>query len=378
MKKKVGVLLGLTAAVILLFTVLLSGRLTSDSLSPEADTSPPPEKSRAEKLAETMTLEEKAGQMFLVCVSDSTAAAEDISTYHPGGYLFFADFFQSRSQEEAADRIAAFQEASEIPMLMATDEEGGTVTRVSRFTAYRSQPFASPMELYNSGGLEAVLQDTKEKDSLLLSLGINVNLAPVCDMTEDRNSFIYARTLGQDAETTSQYAAAVVNTMNKDKIGSALKHFPGYGGNSDTHTGIATDRRDYEAFTSRDFLPFQAGIDAGAPCIMVSHNMVTCMDPDTPASLSSEVYRILREDLGFEGVIMTDDLGMDGVRQVAGDTDIAVAAVQAGNDLLCSSRYKEQLAAIVEAVKEGTLSEEQITDSVIRILQWKDDLGLLK
>lgn len=375
MKRKMRIFLGIIIIVFGLFALAgLAGVFPSGSPAVKNAV----EKSRAELLAETMTLEEKVGQMFLVCVSDSTAAAEDISAYHPGGYLFFADFFQSRSRKEAADRIAALQEASDIPMLMATDEEGGTVTRVSRFSAYRSSPFASPMELYKEGGLEAVLADTEEKDSLLLSLGINVNLAPVCDMTEDKDSFIYQRTFGQNPKATSQYTAAVVKAMKEDKIGSALKHFPGYGGNADTHTGTATDTRSYDTFVSRDFLPFQAGIDAGAPCVMVSHNIVTCMDPNAPASLSSEVHRILREELGFEGVILTDDLSMDGVQDATGDENIAVAAVKAGNDLLCSSQYQKQIADIVAAVKDGRLPEEQITDSVIRILSWKEELGLLK
>ncbi|MCB6993804.1 beta-hexosaminidase [bacterium 210820-DFI.6.37] len=368
MKRKIGVISGL---VIILLGLFALPRLA-------APASPTQEKTQAEALAESMTLEEKVGQMFLACVSDSGADPEDISTWRPGGYLFFADFFESRSTKEAADRIAAFQDAAKIPMLMAVDEEGGTVTRVSRFPAYRGQPFASPMELYRSGGLAAVLEDTEEKSSLLLSLGVNVNLAPVCDMTEDKDSFIYARTLGQDAETTAEYTAAVVKSMKESGIGSALKHFPGYGGNADTHTGIATDTRDYDQFLSHDFLPFQAGIEAGAPCVMVSHNIVTCMDAEVPASLSSEVHRILRETLGFEGVILTDDLSMDGVQDYIDDEDMAVAAIQAGNDLLCASQYQTQIPAVIDAVKSGELSEEQITDSVIRILRWKQELGLLK
>lgn len=366
MKKKIGILSGIVILVILLAAAVCMLH------------NPFPGKSRAEKLAESMTLEEKVGQMFLFSVSEGTADSQIISQYHPGGFLFFADFFQPRTKETAASDIASFQEASSVPMFMATDEEGGTVTRISRFPAYRKKAFSSPGELYNKGGLDAVLQDTKEKDQLLLSLGINVNLAPVCDMTEDLEAFIYRRTLGRDKETTSQYIEAVVKAMREDKIGSALKHFPGYGGNADTHTGIASDTRSLEDFTSCDFLPFQAGIHAGAPCVMVSHNIVASMDPERPASLSPEVHRILREDLGFKGVIMTDDLSMDGVQDYIDDEDMAVAAIGAGNDLLCSSQYKTQIPAVIQAVKEGKLSEEQITKSVIRILNWKEELGLLQ
>lgn len=359
----------LAAAVLFLIPKAPAQQSTADA---------PPEKSRAQQLAESMTLEEKVGQMFLVCVSESTISTEDIAAYGPGGYLFFADFFQSRTKDAASSDIAAFQEASSVPMLMAVDEEGGTVVRVSKFPAYRSRPFSSPMELYQEGGLERVLEDTEEKDQLLLSLGLNVNLAPVCDMTEDPDAFIYSRTLGQNREITSEYITAVVKAMKAAGMGSALKHFPGYGGNADTHTGIATDTRSYEDFEKKDFLPFKAGIQAGAPCILVSHNIVTCMDSEKPASLSPAVHEILREDLNFDGVILTDDLIMDGVQGYSGKDNIAVAAVKAGNDLLCTYAYKEQIPAVVKAVKNGEISEKQITDSVIRILQWKDDLGLLK
>lgn len=334
-------------------------------------------KSAAEKAVEAMSLKEKIGQLFLICVTNSTVSAEDIETYYLGGYLFFADFFQLRDKETVSADIAAYQQAASTPMLMAVDEEGETVIRVSKYPAFRDQPFASPQQLYNQGGLDAVLAQEEEKSDLLLSLGINVNLAPVCDMAEDKASFIYRRTLGQNAKTTADYIAAVVSLMNSKKIGSSLKHFPGYGGNIDTHTGVARDPRPYEDFTEKDFLPFEAGIKAGAPCVLVSHNIVESMDPEKPASLSKPVHEILRRELGFEGVILTDDLIMEGVQGYSGEENIAVAAIQAGNDLLCTAGYKEQIPAVLEAVKAGKISEKQITESALRVLEWKEKLGLL-
>lgn len=335
------------------------------------------EKSAAEKALEAMSLKEKIGQMFLVCVPHSQVNPEDIEAYHPGGYLFFTDFFQNRDKDAVSADIASYQKAAATPMLMAVDEEGGAVVRVSKFPAFRSQPFSSPQQCYKQGGLEAVLEQEGEKADLLLSLGINVNLAPVCDMTEDTHSFIYLRTLGQDPKTTADCISATVSLMNSKKIGSALKHFPGYGGNADTHTGIVHDTRPYEAFTEKDFLPFQSGIAAGAPCVLVSHNIVESMDPNTPASLSKPVHEILRNDLGFDGVILTDDLNMQGVQGYSGGENIAVAAIQSGNDLLCTYDYKEQIPAVMEAVKSGKISKEQIGSSALRILKWKEQLGLL-
>lgn len=344
---------------------------------PSAKKETVPEKTAAEKLLESMSLEEKAGQLFLACNSGSAISTEDIQACQPGGYLLFSDFFETRNPETAASDIAALQQASKVPMLIAADEEGGTVVRISKHSAYRESPFPAPQELYRQGGTDEVLKIEGEKAELLLSLGINVNLAPVCDLASDKASFIYSRTLGQDAQTTADCISRMVSLSNEKKIGSALKHFPGYGQNSDTHTGIARDTRSYEEFEKSDFLPFKAGIEAGAPCVLVSHNIVECMDKENPASLSQKVHEVLRNSLGFQGVIVTDDLSMDGVQGYTGGENLAVAAIQAGNDLLCTFDYKEQLPAVIQAVKEGKLSEEQISRSALRVLEWKEKLGLL-
>ena len=165
--------------------------------------------------------------------------------------------------------------------------------------------------------------------------------------------------------------------MKESGLGSTLKHFPGYGGSADTHKNMAYDEREYDVFAERDFLPFQAGIEAGADAVMVSHNIVACMDPDEPASLSPEVHRILREELGFRGVIVSDDLAMNAITQFTNGQNPAVAAVLAGNDMLCYGEFDASVSAITEAVRDGTISEEQLDSSVLRILAWKQSLGLL-
>ena len=159
--------------------------------------------------------------------------------------------------------------------------------------------------------------------------------------------------------------------MSEEHMGSVLKHFPGYGNNSDTHTGVAYDERPYETFVNSDFLPFQAGIDAGADMVLVSHNVVSCMDDQVPASISLPVHNILRNELGFDGVIITDDLVMEGVRQFAGDAEIAVRAVQAGNDMLCCTDFE------VQVVETGEITEERLNESVLRILKMKIKLGII-
>lgn len=169
----------------------------------------------------------------------------------------------------------------------------------------------------------------------------------------------------------------VVQTMSQEQMGSVLKHFPGYGNNSDTHTGIAYDERPIEGFVNSDFLPFQAGIDAGADMVLVAHNVVSCMDDQVPASISLPVHNILRNELGFDGVIITDDLVMEGVRQFAGDAEIAVRAVQAGNDMLCCTDFEVQVPAVIKAVETGEITEERLNESVLRILKMKIKLGII-
>ena len=297
------------------------------------------EKARRERLQallDSMTLEEKVGQLFFVRCPEENAV-EDISTYHLGGYLLFGRDYKNGeawlTKEQFTEKIQSYQDAAEIPLFIGSDEEGGTVTRASRNPNLFSEPFKSPQTLY---------------------------------------SFIYSRTLGQDAETTADYITRTVLTINETMEMSVLKHFPGYGNNADTHTGIAVDERPMETFETSDLLPFKAGIEADAPFVLVSHNIVKCMDPDLPASLSPAVHRVLREDCGFDGIAITDDLAMDAVKAYAKDGAVAVMALQAGNDMVITTDYRTQIPAVVEAVKNGTLEESVIDSACLRVLKCKD------
>ena len=173
----------------------------------------------------------------------------------------------------------------------------------------------------------------------------------------------------------------MVEVQSRDGMGSVLKHFPGYGSNRDTHNGIAVDERPLETFREQDFLPFQAGFAAGKglrPAVLVSHNIVNCMDPELPASLSPEVHRVLREDLGFDGVVMTDDLAMSAVAAYAVDGAVAVMALEAGNDLIITMDYRTQIPKVIEALENGMLEEEAVDRACLRVLRWKLELGLLE
>ena len=323
-----------------------------------------------------MSLEQRVGQLFLARCNAETAI-QDIQQYHLGGLVLFGEDFENQSMESMRQTIAAYQTAAEKPLLIAVDEEGGDVTRVSRFSAFREKRFSSLRKRYDAGGLEAVLTEEEEKCRLLSDLGINVNLGPVCDITTDPTAFMYTRSLGQDAQTTADVTAAIVNLMKDYRVGSVLKHFPGYGNNADTHTSIAVDSRPLSDFESQDFLPFSAGIQAGCGGILVGHILVEALDPELPASLSPAVHRYLREELGFSGVIMTDDLVMQAITDQFGAGEAAVMAVLSGNDLLCSTEYAVQYEAVLQAVLDGRIDIDVLNSAVRNVLEWKISLGLL-
>ena len=352
-----------------------------------------PEEAALLALLEDMTLEEKTGQLFFVRVPAENAL-EDVTTYHLGGYLLFSRDTQDKTANDLIQTIASWQSQAVdydtgIPMLIGVDEEGGTVVRVSSNPHLRSKKFSSPGKLWKEG-LDALLRETREKSILLKSLGFNVNLAPVADVSTNPRDFIYDRTTGMDAEETADYTARVTEAQSFYGLGSVLKHFPGYGNNKDTHTGVAVDERSMETFLEQDFLPFQAGIAVEEtvwpsgelrrlrPAVLVSHNIVNCMDPNLPASLSPEVHRILREDLGFDGVVMTDDLAMDAVKAYAAEGNVAVMSIQAGNDLVVTTDYRTQIPRVIQAVKDGALEEEAVDAACLRVLRWKLELGLLE
>lgn len=343
---------------------------------PEPEPESPTLEEQAQAIVSELSDEELVGQLFFVRWPE-TGAAELAATYHLGGYILFGREFKNNTPDGVRQMITACQEVSSIPMLMAVDEEGGTVVRASCYPAFRSERFQSPQKVYASGGLEAVRADALEKSDFLLDLGLNVNLAPVCDVSTDPKDFIYARSFGQGAQETAEYVAAVVEAMNEAGIGSVLKHFPGYGDNADTHTGIALDNRPLEHFLSSDLLPFQSGAQAGAGGVLVSHNIVSCLDPDLPASLSPAVYALLRDEVGFTGAAMTDDLDMAAVKEYVDNGNAAAAAFRAGADMVLTSAPQSQIPQVLAALTDGSLSHARLEEAAVRVLVWKMELGLI-
>ena len=201
-----------------------------------------------EQILAGMTLEEKLGQMFVTRrPQDDEVAMKCVTDYHIGGFTLYAVDFANRTPDEARALIASYQKASPIPMFIAVDCEGGTVVRASKYPAYRQTPYLSPRELLAEGGIDAAYADACEKSDFLRDLGVNFNYAPVCDMSGNPDCFIYKRTASHDPEETAAYIEAIVRGTNEHGMIGSLKHFPGYGGNADTHTGAAVDRRSLDA-----------------------------------------------------------------------------------------------------------------------------------
>lgn len=320
-----------------------------------------------------LSLEEKIAQLMLVRYPD-TNPVSTLKQYQFGGYIFFEKDFKDKTKDQVKKMINDLQDVSNIPILTAVDEEGGKVVRISSNSNLATEKFASPSELYNEGGFPKIKEDTIKKSSLLKSLGLNLNLAPVVDVTTDSSAYMYDRTLQQDTELTSTYASTVIQVSKGTNVSYTLKHFPGYGNNTDTHINSATDTRTYDEILANDLPPFEAGINVGAEAVLVSHNIVTSIDPDNPASLSPSIHNLLRNQLNFTGIIITDDLSMGATSSI---NDVAVKAILAGNDLIITTNYQSDMTTIKNAINNGTLSETTIDKLAMRVIAWKYYKGLL-
>ena len=325
--------------------------------------------SKADKLLKKMSIEEKIGQLFLVRYNKNDT--KYLTNFYPGGYILFAKDFENHTKESIKEELDVLQKMNKYKLIIGEDEEGGFVTRVSRYKNFREEKFLSPKFYYEKGGYELLKEIEKEKANLLKSIGVNLNLAPVADISIDENDFINNRSFGYDEIKTSEFIKNMVTYANENEINSCLKHFPGYGNNKDTHTGIAIDNREYESFLEKDYLPFIAGIKAKVPSILVSHNIINCLDSTKPASLSKKVISELREKLNFTGIIITDDLAMDAVKEYVENNQAATLAIESGNDMIITSDFITMYKELLNSVNNKIITEETINQAVRRVLAWK-------
>ena len=327
--------------------------------------------SSSEEYIENMTLGEKIGQLLLV-MAPAGDKISPIEQYHIGGYIYGGMEIRDQTKESLENEFSNYQIHSKVPLLFAIDEEGGTVTRVSYNSNLSSTFFDSPKNIYEKEGLEGIRKDTQVKSEILEELGFHLNLAPVADIATHEESFMWDRSFNPSSDLTSSFVETVIVESLKYPVSYTLKHFPGHGDNKDSHFELIFDTRSLEEYQSKDFLPFQAGIDAGAEFIMMDHVIMSCLDAENPASLSSQVIEYLRNQLHYNGIIITDSLGMLEIENKY------VKAIQAGNTMLVVSDYQNAFEEIYQAVQNGFLDLEEIDMRVKKILDWKEKVGIIK
>lgn len=336
------------------------------------------EQKAAEALA-SMSKEQKIGQMILGVCSDTSTASTDMNRYSLAGMLFTSTNFDYMTPDEVKTLVGTIKSDVNTAPIIAAQEEGGYNNTLSGHDAFAEYVFDSPRNLYDAGGLSAVEKVEDQKIDLLALMGFNLNLAPVVDLPNEMDQIMYSRSLCGDAEITGQYAAYVARTGQAKGVSVALKHYPGYGTIPDSYDAVVTDDRDSATIKNVDSIPFKAGIEAGAHCVMMANFISQNIDPLNPASLSPEMHRMLREDLGFTGLVIAGvlDDGTDYSAYTDGKT-ADVAAILAGNDLIIVNDYAAAFSNLLAAVNDGTISEDTLNDVCTRVLAYKYTAGILK
>lgn len=327
-----------------------------------------------------MSVRDMVGQMFVVGLSGTEPdyyIEKMVRERNIGGVLLFGYNMQSEQQTSAL--TGSLQELSlatepSIPLFIAVDHEGGDVSHAPWVS-----PQPSAAELGTRADPREVRSVAEQIGLRLRQAGVNTDLAPVVDT--GHGAAIGNRSFGEDPELVAELGAAAVKGFQDAGVVSSAKHFPNHGlAETDSHTGLPTVGHDMETIKSYDLPPFQAVVQAGVPMVMVGHLLYPAIDPDLPASLSPKAIGMLREDVGFEGVIVTDDLAMAGASGTGPPSQAAVAAVKAGSDLLVISSPAQQQAdayeAVVQAVESGEIPRERIEASFRRIEKIKGQYPL--
>ncbi|MGW5776202.1 glycoside hydrolase family 3 protein [Streptomyces sp. NPDC003863] len=355
------------------------------------------------RIIDRMSLEEKVGQLFVMRVYGHSATAPDqadvdanlaeigvrtaaelVERYHVGGIIYFTWAHNTRDPQQIAELSNGIQQAAlarpaPVPVLISTDQEHGIVCRVGKPATLLPGAMA-----LGAGGSHADARKAAQiAGEELAAVGIRQNYAPVADVNVNpANPVIGVRSFGADPQAVAGLVAAQVKGYQRAGVAATSKHFPGHGDTAvDSHYGLPTITHTREQWTELDAPPFRAAIDAGIDSIMTAHIVVPALDPsEDPATLSRPILTgILREQLGYDGVVVTDSLGMEGVRTKYGDERVPVLALKAGVDqLLNPPRLDVAWNAVLAAVRAGELTEARLDESILRILRLKAKLGLFR
>ena len=366
-------------------------RITEEETTQEEDEteSELSEEQKTEELIEeylsNMPLEDKVSQLFFVqpealtgvdtAVQASDMTKEALQEYAVGGIVMFSKNIQDSDQICAM--LANLQEYSKYPLFLGVDEEGGSlVARVANSGTISVPTFPNMMEIGNTGNPEEAYEVGRTIGTYLKDLGFNLDFAPIADvLVNPENQVIGERAFGSDAELVAKMVKRVVEGLQEQEVSAVLKHFPGHGGTeADSHEGTAILNRTLEELRSEEFLPFQSGIEAGADMIMVGHISVPeVTGDDTPATLSETVITdLLRNELGFDGIIITDSMSMGAIVDHYGPGEAAVQVIRAGGDMILMPQdFVEARQAVLDAVDQQEITEERINESLRRIYRIK-------
>jgi beta-N-acetylhexosaminidase len=327
-----------------------------------------------------MSLRDMVGQMFVVSVGGTEPdyyIEKMVRERNIGGVILFG--YNMKSEKQVASLTRSLQDLSmrtepAVPLFVAVDQEGGDIA---------SAPWVAPepaaAEVGSRGDPQEARDAAARMGRQLMKAGVNTDLAPVVDT--GFGAAIGNRAYGDDPGLVARMGRAAVRGFEDTGVVSAAKHFPNHGAaNSDSHVSLPVVRHDAQTVRSYDLPPFEAAIDAGVPMVMVGHLVYPAIDPDHPASLSRNAISMLRGDLGFNGVVLTDDLAMQGANGGGPPAKAAVEAVEAGADLLLISSVPQQQAdaydAVKEAVESGEIPRSRIEKSVKRLLEVKERYDL--
>ena len=329
-----------------------------------------------------MSLEDKVAGLFIVtpealtgvstAVKAGDGTKEALEKYPVGGLIYFKKNIQS--EEQIKEMLANTVSMSKYPLFLAVDEEGAGVARVA--DALGLEEADSAAEIGASGDANNAYNTYKEIGTYLAEYGFNLNFAPVADvLTDSENEAIGERSFGSDPAVVSSMVASSVTALEEVGVTPCMKHFPGQGdADGDTHEGLASSDRTLEEIKETELKPFAAGMEAGAQMIMVGHFTVPAIDEDnTPASLSKKVITdLLREEMGYNGVVITDALNMAAISEYYDSAQACIMAFKAGADMvLMPEDFEAAYEGVLAAVKDGTISEARINDSLRRVYRIK-------
>ena len=336
------------------------------------------------ELMETMSLEEKVGQLFIirpenigVTTSASTMTATLLTQYPVGGFILAKHNIQNETQITA---FCAAMKQGRIPAFVATDEEGGLVSRFANHSAFNLPKYKSPGAVGESGNPEDALEMGNTIGQYLNRYGINMDFAPVADVnTNPNNPIIGTRAFSSDPQIAAIMSRAMAQGLQGNGVIPVYKHFPGHGDTAeDSHSKLAVSYKTLEELQTCEWLPYEdLGADA---CVMIAHVALPNVTGDmTPATMSYEIIQdYLRQMLGFTGVVMTDGMEMGAISNTYSSGEASIKVIEAGCDMILGpENFKEAYAAVLEAVETGRISMERLDESVYRILVLKQTYGLL-